>query len=238
VLSVSYPADRRLQGLSWTLGRRLPVLFQYPILRIVGCKVSRQALGVGYLNLSVSYPADRRLQASCSCRRSRPSTAFQYPILRIVGCKPGKALHPLHPARLSVSYPADRRLQGWHATSDGFKIHPAFSILSCGSSVARRSRGRPRYCATTLSVSYPADRRLQGRGAPVGLPGYYSFSILSCGSSVARSSVQSCSPRAVRTFSILSCGSSVARYDWIHSPFLPTPFQYPILRIVGCKWSA
>ena len=68
---------------------RLAYIFQYPILRIVGCK------WFNVLALIVAV------------------ATFQYPILRIVGCKMASALRELEQAERS------------------------FSILSCGSLVAR-----------------------------------------------------------------------------------------------------
>jgi len=140
-LSVSYPADRRLQGRQLANGVRARRHFQYPILRIVGCKRGAERQG------------------------RRRSSHFQYPILRIVGCKAGLAARG-GSARspLSVSYPADRRLQEkwqvetgsvWEAfqypilrivgckaqvRSLALVSGTAFSILSCGSSVASTER--------------------------------------------------------------------------------------------------
>jgi len=186
--------------------------FQYPILRIVGCKTSLSRLVMNVPNLSVSYPADRRLQdqleqvgdersesfsiLSCGSSVAREVVTpqelakwpdFQYPILRIVGCKLNESGLSADVTSLSVSYPADRRLQGrsWPTTSPPW---------------------------LRLSVSYPADRRLQARPASPGRASATTFSILSCGSSVASCAFRSFCCLVRHPFSILSCGSSVARF--------------------------
>jgi len=115
-LSVSYPADRWLQavGLTWRGFLLTGLSVSYPADRWL------QAASFGLMFtlcslLSVSYPADRWLQGR---RQAGPRLAgehhFQYPILRIVGCKTALT----RPAAPSV---------------------PSFSILSCGSLVARVS---------------------------------------------------------------------------------------------------
>jgi len=135
-----------------------------------------------------------------------------------------------------------------------------FSILSCGSSVARRARRcrllpfiplsvsypadrrlqdvsgvRPLLIRAKLSVSYPADRRLQvcGRVSLSSLWANFQYPILRIvGCKLARSGGHLAARPA---FSILSCGSSVASVA-VPPALVGVPvFQYPILRIVGCK---
>jgi len=110
--------------------------FQYPILRIVGCKHLDLGSGDEQRRLSVSYPADRRLQGGLQ----RPALAQRQPF-SILSC--GSSV-----ARLA-----------WHKIR-GFG-RPSFSILSCGSSVASVPCGPAAQRRAGLSVSYPADRRLQ-----------------------------------------------------------------------------
>jgi len=185
-LSVSYPADRRLQA--GKLGRRLALHRPFSILSC-GSSVASQARHQRLCcpgQLSVSYPADRRLQDGGGDQRANRIPDFQYPILRIVGCK----LFVVVPDLLD---------------------HLPFSILSCGSSVASDVEGG------------------EGQG------GYYAFSILSCGSSVARQNEDLQASLRNKAFSILSCGSSVARENQTGRRQMQQLFQYPILRIVGCK---
>ena len=94
------------------------MIFQYPILRIVGCKGDiAEKLGKAILD-------------------------FQYPILRIVGCKPAVRMRSSRRPRLSVSYPADRWLQGGDLAHALDALGLSFSILSCGSLVASTFPGR------------------------------------------------------------------------------------------------
>jgi len=237
LLSVSYPADRRLQAARPTTTPTSRPSFQYPILRIVGCKSGDCTKGPRGMALSVSYPADRRLQDEPSkVGEEAVNVHFQYPILRIVGCK-------AHDHRLAppLESPFSILSCGSSVASSSLAAcirfaSTSFSILSCGSSVARRSYGvgvdngeilsvsypadrrlqapsveRYTWPVGYLSVSYPADRRLQGRAKHTASTWMPSFSILSCGSSVARPPRWLPSPVSQSSFSILSCGSSVAR---------------------------
>jgi hypothetical protein len=85
-LSVSYPADRWLQA-PWGRSSSPPgPPFQYPILRIVGCKACRPRAAAGGAH-PFQYPILRIV--GCKARRPRAAASgahpFQYPILRIVG---------------------------------------------------------------------------------------------------------------------------------------------------------
>jgi len=95
--------------------------------------------------------------------------------------------------------------RGWQ------KAATSFSILSCGSSVARNQDRIPDR-ALLVGFQYPILRIVGCKvdGAELVAVAENPFSILSCGSSVAR-----------------AWGAVVD----IHHP----GFQYPILRIVGCK---
>jgi len=186
-LSVSYPADRRLQAqreavlpmtrqsfsilsCGSSVARALlrcrppwwPRCFQYPILRIVGCKCFPLRGCGGNLDLSVSYPADRRLQDGVLPAGANARKIFQYPILRIVGCKASSPSRASGQGKLSVSYPADRRLQERRSrlTQPGAQVfqYPILRIVGC------------KCVARTVEAA---------RERP--------FSILSCGSSVASS---------------------------------------------------
>jgi len=167
--------------------------FQYPILRIVGCKceivIADDGLPPAFSILScgssvASWPrlwqADRRRGGAFSILSCGSSVArgpggkiasryddFQYPILRIVGCKSA------------------------YRTSPAARQRP-FSILSCGSSVAS--------CLGATGLQSPT----------------FPFSILSCGSSVASEAPPSATPSPQPSFSILSCGSSVASVLNLH----------------------
>jgi len=111
--------------------------FQYPILRIVGCKRAGIAGGKVQAGLSVSYPADRWLQeVFLDAEGSVMRSAFS-----ILSC-----------GSLVASF-------GSLSGSD--KWLGAFSILSCGSLVASFGCWGWKCPKTHLSVSYPADRWLQ-----------------------------------------------------------------------------
>ena len=212
-------------------------LFQYPILRIVGCKRAHSAAG------------------------SPSSAIFQYPILRIVGCKCSHSrARSMSAPGLSVSYPADRWLQ-----VPPQNVHPrgrtTFSILSCGSLVASWVLGaHRRHCHDHFQ--YPILRIVGCKMGPPpeSQPAATAFSILSCGSLVAsgvyggglrRSAGLSVSYPADRwlqdgrsaTKRAGSTGLSVSypADRWLQDcqglearGWQPI-FQYPILRIVGCK---
>jgi len=87
-------------------------VFQYPILRIVGCKAISPTWRASCLPLSVSYPADRRLQGPRKARSTCARRSFS-----ILSCGSSVASDAVSLAAdvdailLSVSYPADRRLQ-------------------------------------------------------------------------------------------------------------------------------
>ena len=120
--------------------------FQYPILRIVGCKKEKHGRGKGRdRELSVSYPADRWLQdVAGGFHHPHVVLDFQYPILRIVGCKKMKLWPAAWNLLLSVSYPADRWLQEL-APQIVDALRSPFSILSCGSLVASLCRNAGRH---------------------------------------------------------------------------------------------
>ena len=211
--------------------------FQYPILRIVGCKTSASAHAASEAaKLSVSYPADRWLQVRQRRMAGLRQPDFQYPILRIVGCKT-EQLSPSSPASGPFQYPILRivgckqghRARCRYATRNfqypilrivGCKtpvpVYPvvtnskAFSILSCGSlvaSVAARGHKKAR-----RFFQYPILRIVGCKANSRGTAKRFktTFSILSCGSLVASMERLDCRLDMIHTFSILSCGSLVA----------------------------